>query len=162
MSNTKVMWLWKWCDYDVDDCNNSCDKKNWPQNGIPCGDQVPLDPHTLRAGPKSSNPLEKDDDWSDIIIMVTAHLSQLYSAIVPSLALSSEGLNVTVLWAGAPGNPHPDTEPAKQGVYKTLTQVVIWLTCFLASLLAWSLVIGHVGCKSCKTVARPGAADRAG
>ena len=57
----------------------------------------------------------KDDDLSDIIIMVTAHLSQLYSAIVPSLALSSEGLNVTVLWAGAPGNPHPDTEPAKQG-----------------------------------------------
>ena len=42
------------------------------------------------------------------------YLSQLYSAIVPSLALSSEGLNVTVLWAGAPGKPQPEREPAKK------------------------------------------------
>ena len=47
--------------------------------------------------------------------MVIAYLSQLYSAIVPSLALSSEGLNVTVLWAGAPGNPQPEPEAAKKG-----------------------------------------------
>ena len=46
--------------------------------------------------------------------MVNAYLSQLYSAIVPSLALSSEGLNVTVLWAGAPGNPQPEPEAEKK------------------------------------------------
>ena len=39
-----------------------------PQKGIPWGDQVPLLPHTLLAGPSSSKPL-----------------SQLYSAMVPSL-----------------------------------------------------------------------------
>ena len=45
---------------------------------------------------------------------LVAHLSQLYSAIVPSRASSSDGLNVTVLCAGAPGKPHPDPEAAIQ------------------------------------------------
>ena len=46
--------------------------------------------------------------------MVIVYLSQLYSAIVPSLALSWEGLKVTVLCAGAPGKPQPDPEAAKK------------------------------------------------
>ena len=48
------------------------------------------------------------------ILMVIVYLSQLYSAIVPSLALSWEGLKVTVLCAGAPGKPQPDPEAAKK------------------------------------------------
>ena len=60
--------------------------------------------------------------------MVIAYLSQLYSAIVPSLALSSEGLNVTVLWAGAPGNPQPEPEAAKDGV-KIMMMMIIDIIC---------------------------------
>ena len=48
------------------------------------------------------------------LIRLVAHLSQLYSAIVPSRASSSDGLNVTVLCAGAPGKPHPDPEAGIQ------------------------------------------------
>ena len=80
-------------------CYGRCIANNLPQNGIPCGDQVPLFAHTLLAGPSSSNPL-----------------SQLYSAIVPSRT-SSEGLNLTVLWAGAPGNPQ-SLETEKKTILK--------------------------------------------
>jgi len=86
------------------------------QNGIPWGDQVPFVPHTRRAGPSSSKPLH-DKDGEGIagqMIRLVAHLSQLYSAIVPSRASSSNGLNVTVLCAGAPGKPHPDPEAGIQ------------------------------------------------
>ena len=101
---------WK---HDTDGKNASSSS---PQNGIPWGDQVPFVPHTRRAGPSSSKPLQ-DKDGEGIaaqMLRLVAHLSQLYSAIVPSRASSSDGLNVTVLCAGAPGKPHPDPEAAIQ------------------------------------------------
>ena len=72
---------------------------------------------------------------------LVAHLSQLYSAIVPSRASSSDGLNVTVLCAGAPGKPHPDPEA---GIQRRLSvklyihsyiEVYIWRRelCFVVS-----------------------------
>ena len=93
-------------------CETDGKNASSPQNGIPWGDQVPFVPHTRRAGPSSSKPLQ-DKDGEGIagqMIRLVAHLSQLYSAIVPSRASSSEGLNVTVLCAGAPGKPQPDPE----------------------------------------------------
>ena len=63
------------------------DKLYLPQNGIPCGTQVPFVPHILLAGPNNSNPL-----------------SHVYRATVPGSTVGV--LNSTVEWAGAPGNPH--------------------------------------------------------
>ena len=63
------------------------DKFNLPQNGIPCGTQVPFVPHIRLAGPNNSNPL-----------------SHVYRATVPGSTVGV--LNSTVEWAGAPGNPH--------------------------------------------------------
>ena len=67
-----------------------------PQNGIPCGTQVPLLLQIRRAGPRSSNPR-----------------SQEYRATVPGP--TALVLNSTVLWAGAPGNPQPTDVSERRG-----------------------------------------------
>lgn len=62
-------------------------RQNLPQNGTPSGIHWPDLSHTLRFGPKSSNPR-----------------SQLYVATVPTVKVSFE--KKTVEWAGDPGNLH--------------------------------------------------------
>lgn len=60
--------------------------KHLPQNGIPSGVQVPFS-HALRDGPSNSKPRSHE-----------------YEATDPWPNVSS--VNVTVLWAGEPGNWH--------------------------------------------------------
>lgn len=63
--------------------HSTCDS---PQNGIPSGVQLPFS-HARRDGPSSSKPRSHEYDATD-----------------PWLSVSS--VNVTVLWAGDPGNWH--------------------------------------------------------
>ena len=52
-----------WIVYKAKHWKRETDGKNAssPQNGIPWGDQVPFVPHTRRAGPSSSKPLQDKD-----------------------------------------------------------------------------------------------------
>ena len=83
-------WYWKYTiiPKNLQECYvRKNDKLYLPQNGIPCGTQVPFVPHIRLAGPNNSNPL-----------------SHVYRATVPGSTVGV--LNSTVEWAGAPGNPH--------------------------------------------------------
>ena len=82
-----VTYRWYWSYRIPGDYLRKNNKFNLPQNGIPCGTQVPFVPHIRLAGPNNSNPL-----------------SHVYRATVPGSTVGV--LNSTVEWAGAPGNPH--------------------------------------------------------
>ena len=92
MNIVTYRWYWKYRVFDQlkqfsGGLLTKNDKFNLPQNGIPCGTQVPFVPHIRLAGPNNSNPL-----------------SHVYRATVPGSTVGV--LNSTVEWAGAPGNPH--------------------------------------------------------